>query len=459
MPDKATSLSRRQFLRLAGFAGTALASMAGGGLTACAPAPAAPAPTSVKGATERPGGKVQLVYQDWRTEWFPPMAQAMLEQFHETHPNIRVFFTLDPENLEEKMMSDFQAGTAPDVFAGCCDFFPIWAQEGYMLDLRPYVAADLDRATVDDWDPVQYKALFTRDGRQYALPKYHGALALYFNRDLFDAYKLPYPDESWTHDDYMQAMRRLTLDPDANDQIDIWGSMFDISWERIQVHVNEWGGHFVDPENPARSMMDQPPALAAMEWLRARMWDDRVMPSPLDVQKRETRKAFVNRLLAMVEDGSWALRDILDGAGFRIGLAPFPAGPARRATLATTDGFGIYAGTKHPDAAWELVKFLVSKDYGGAMARTNFLQPARSSLVEDWIGYIRDEYPNKTKDVDIAAFADGHRKGYSVVAEIFANQDAAKRIAYDAWNQVFTLGQAPIDQMRTASMEIDKAQR
>ena len=67
--------------------------------------------------------------------------------------------------------------------------------------------------------------------------------------------------------------------------------------------------------------------------------------------------------------------------------------------------------------------------------------------------------PSKTKDVDIAAFADGHRKGYSVVAEIFANQDEAKRIAYDAWNQVFTLGQAPVDQMRTASQEINKAQR
>jgi multiple sugar transport system substrate-binding protein len=205
--------------------------------------------------------------------------------------------------------------------------------------------------------------------------------------------------------------------------------------------------------------MAEPQALAAMEWLRARMWDDRVMPSPLDVQKRSTRQAFTDRLLAMVEDGSWALRDILAGANFRIGVAPFPAGPARRATLATTDGFGIYAGTKHPDAAWELMKFLVGKDYGRAMAKAHFLQPARSSLVEDWIGFVRDEYPNKSKEMDIAAFADGHRKGYSVVAEVFANQDEAKRIAYDAWNQIFTLGQAPIDQMRTASQEINKAQK
>jgi multiple sugar transport system substrate-binding protein len=456
MPDEAMSLSRRQFLRLAGFSAAALA---GSGLTACAPVPPATAPPPAAGATAQPGGKAQLVYQDWRTDWFPPMAQAMLEQFHATHPNIRVFYTLDPENLDEKMLSDFQAGTAPDVFDGCCDFFPAWAQKGYTLDLRPYVAADLDRAIVDDWDPVQYQALFTRDGKQYGVPKYHGALALYYNKDLFDALKLPYPDESWNHDDYMQAMRRLTLDEDANDRTDVWGSMFDISWERIQVHVNEWGGHFVDPQDPARSMMAEPPALAAMEWLRARMWDDRVMPSPLDVQKRSTRQAFVDRMLAMVEDGSWALRDILVGAEFRIGVAPFPAGPARRATLATTDGFGIYAGTKYPDAAWELVKFLVSDDYGLAMAKAHFLQPARSSLVEEWIGYIHEEYPDKTKDMDIAAFADGHRKGYSVVAEIFANQDEAKRAASDAWNQVFTLGQAPVDAMKAASEEIDKAQR
>jgi multiple sugar transport system substrate-binding protein len=456
MPEEVTSLSRRQFLRLAGCSAAALAGVASTGLAACAPAPVATAPPP---ATQRPGGKVQLVYQDWRTDWFPPMAQAMLEQFHETHPDIRVFFTLDPENLEEKMMSDFQAGTAPDVFAGCCDFFPIWAQQGHTLDLRPFVAADLDRATVDDWDPVQYKALFTRDGRQFALPKYHGALALYFNKDLFDAVGLSYPDESWSHDDYLQAMRRLTLDQDANDQVEVWGSMFDISWERIQVHVNEWGGHFIDPEDPARSMMAEPPALAAMEWLRARMWDDRVMPSPLDVRKLGTRQAFADGMLAMVEDGSWALRDMLVGANFRIGVAPFPAGPARRATLATTDGFGIYAGTKHPDAAWELLKFLISQDYGRAMAKAHFLQPARSSLVEDWIGYIREEYPGKTEGLDIAAFAEGHRKGYSVVAEIFANQDEAKRIASDAWNELFTLGQTPTDRMKNVSQEIDKAQK
>ena len=54
------------------------------------------------------------------------------------------------------------------------------------------------------------------------------------------------------------------------------------------------------------------------------------------------------------------------------------------------------------------------------MARANFLQPARASLVEEWVGFIREEFPENTREMDIAAFADGHIKGYSVTAEIFA---------------------------------------
>jgi len=161
----------------------------------------------------------------------------------------------------------------------------------------------------------------------------------------------------------------------------------------------------------------------------------------------------------MVEDGSWALKDILANAEFRIGVAPFPAGPTQRVTLATTDGFGIYAGTNNPDAAWELLKFLVSKQYGRAMARAHFLQPARASLVEEWIGFIREEFPQKARDVDLAAFADGHLKGYSVVAEIFANQTDARRIARPVWDQIFTFGEASVDQMEEVCRQIEEVQR
>jgi multiple sugar transport system substrate-binding protein len=205
--------------------------------------------------------------------------------------------------------------------------------------------------------------------------------------------------------------------------------------------------------------MAAPEAQEALEWLRARMWDDRVMATFLDVQNLETREAFFKGQIAMVEDGSWALKDILDNANFRIGVAPFPTGPKRHATLATTDGFAIYSKTKNPDAAWELLKFLVSLDYGRAMARAHFLQPARSSLVPEWVDYIRSEYPDRAKEVDIAAFADGQINGYSVTAETFPNMVGVGKIAEDTWDQILTLGTTPVSAMNDVCRQIEAIQK
>jgi hypothetical protein len=104
-----------------------------------------------------------------------------------------------------------------------------------------------------------------------------------------------------------------------------------------------------------------------------------------------------------------ALKNVLANAPFRVGIAPFPAGPEGRVTLATTDAYGIWEGTEHPDEAWALMKFLLDDDYVLAQAEAQFLQPARASLVPAWADIIRAEYPEETQDLDIEAFADGQR--------------------------------------------------
>lgn len=403
---------------------------------------------------------VELVYQDWRTDWFPGMAQEMLNEFHAQHPNIRVFYTPDPDDVPRTMPDIFEAGTAPDVVNGCCDFFPAWAQAGYLLDLRPMVERDLSADVIAEWDRAQYNSFFTADGAQYALPKYHGALAVYYNKDLFDAHGVPYPTRDWTYDDYQAAMSALTIDNDGNPGIDIWGSTLDPIYDRVQIHVNSFGGHYANPDDPTDCVLDEPEAVAALEWLRDRIWKERVMATTLALSKVETRRAFWEGRVAMVEDGSWALKDILANADFRVGVAPFPAGPAQRATLATTDGFAIYAGTEHPEEAWELVKFLTGKEYGLAMAEANFLQPARSSLVGDWAGFIREDFPQESAGLDLEAFADGQIRGYSVTAEVFANMQGVRTATDAAFEDILTLGIAPVgERLRQACEQIELLQQ
>jgi multiple sugar transport system substrate-binding protein len=176
------------------------------------------------------------------------------------------------------------------------------------------------------------------------------------------------------------------------------------------------------------------------------------------VQNLPITEAFISGRLAMVEDGSWSLKNILHKAPFRVGVTLFPAGPAGRVTIGTTDGFAIFKGTRYPEAAWEFLKFLISPRYGRAMSRAHLLQPARASLVDEWITDAQDQYPEQTRGMNLRAFADGHILGYSVTPEIFANQAEARRLAERAWEQIFTLGRSPVSIMRQVSEEIDLAQ-
>jgi multiple sugar transport system substrate-binding protein len=441
-------LSRRRFLKLAG------ATAAGLSIAGCSRG----SESIDSGSAAQP---VQLVYQDWRTPWFPPMVREQLEAFHAAHPDISVFYSPDPENevFQQEMLADFQAGTAADVFQGCCAHFPIWAQKGFALDLLPFIERDIEQATLDDWDIAQYRAL-SGSGIQFGVPKYHGALALYYNKDLFDRFGVGYPTETWDQDDYAEAMRRLTRDVDGDGVVDLRGSMLGIDWDRLQVHANAWGGHFVDPDDPTRCLMGEPEAIAAIEWLRALMWDEHVMATPLDVGDRSLAESFVGEKVAMIEDGSWALRDILEGAQFRVGVAPLPAGPAGRVTLATTDGFGIFSGTRYPEQAWEFVKFLISPAYGLAMAEANFLQPARLSLIDDWAAIVRNQYTGRASGLDLAVFAAGHKEGYSVTAEVFpVDMEEATRLASQAWEDILLLGNAPVGILREVATRIEETQR
>lgn len=434
-------------------------------LNACvAPAQAPAATEQQAGAAETEvetteSGQVELIYQDWATTWFPPMVEELMPLFYADHPNIKVTYVPQPDDVDVKLLAQMIAGESSDVMFGCCTWFPIIAQKGQLLDLRPFVERDLDASIIADYDPAQYNSFFLEDGTQYALPKYKGSLALYYNKDLFDEYGVAYPpEEGWTLDEYLEAMKKLTVDTDGDGETDIWGSMIDVvSEDRVQMYINNHGGHIVNPDDPADCTLDEPEALAGLQWLYDRMQVDKVMATALDVGKVGTQAAFINGQVAMVEDGSWALKNVLTNAPFRIGIAPFPAGPAGRVTLATTDAYGVWVGSEHPEEAWELMKFLQSEEYILAQARAQALQPARLSLVPQWAEIIRTEFPEKTEGVDIEAFADGQEKGYSVVVETFTNQGEVRPLLREALDLIFTLNEEPVEYMAEVCAEIEAA--
>jgi ABC-type glycerol-3-phosphate transport system substrate-binding protein len=82
------------------------------------------------------------------------------------------------------------------------------------VDLRPYIA-DLDKETIEDWSETQYRLSLRKMGCSTLFPSTRG-LALYYNKDIFDAASVDYPDEAEFHEHYLQAMEQLTTAKEPN---------------------------------------------------------------------------------------------------------------------------------------------------------------------------------------------------------------------------------------------------
>ena len=148
----------------------------------------------------------------------------------------------------------------------------------------------------------------------------------------------------------------------------------------------------------------------------------------------------------------------MKSAKFTWNISPFPKGPAKHVTLATTDAYAIWKGTKYPDAAWELLEFVTSRYFGKVLAKVFLLQPARKSVVLDWYGILRDNYP-VLRDVDLEVFGDAILEKIPVVQEIFRKPGESRELGQPAMDRIFRVGDATPDLFKEVCEEITKVNR
>ena len=102
-----------------------------------------------------------------------------------------------------------------------------------------------------------------------------------------------------------------------------------VSEDRVQMYINNHGGHIVNPDDATDCTLDEPEAQAGLQWLYDRMQTDGIMATVLDVGNVGTQAAFINGQVAMVEDGSWALKNILSQRAVPHRHRSLPRGPGR----------------------------------------------------------------------------------------------------------------------------------
>lgn len=106
----------------------------------------------------------------------------------------------------------------PDLLIAHSSYYVRWTAKGLLLDLEPFVRKsnfDLGRFT-----PAAIAQLRANDeGKLFGLAPELTSYALYYNKDLFDRYGVPYPTNKMSWDDTMRIARRFPVDPDPAKRI------------------------------------------------------------------------------------------------------------------------------------------------------------------------------------------------------------------------------------------------
>jgi multiple sugar transport system substrate-binding protein len=302
-----------------------------------------------------------------------------LAAFEAQHPSIRVKLEYTSWGQYHTKLQTLIAGReAPDVFALSGLTFHDLRERGLLTDLTPLVEAD----SLIDLDafytpPVD---LFTHGGKLYGLPRDFNTIALFYNRDLFDAAGLDYPDRTWDWNSLRAAARALTRDVDGDGRTDQWGLQvsndMEVSWGNF---VYQAGGRILDDAR-RHCLLAESEAVAALEFLTTLIHEDRVSPSPIDMESL-SGQPFRNGRIAMINSGSWTLRRLDETPDLRYGVASLPHGTTR-AAIANGVAHGISSSTRNLDAAWTLTAYLSGEEAQRLLATSGTSIPALRQVAE-----------------------------------------------------------------------------
>lgn len=336
--------------------------------------PAAPAAPAEDGSTT-------IIWAMWGGPSEIATHQAVADAFMAEHPEIKVEIMAEPwSDYFTKMQTLWASGDTsqiPDVLF----LSPIiqYAATGVLENLDPYIEAagyDLN----DFWPALLEYASY--EGSVYGFPRDISAEVLYYNKDMFDAAGLDYPDDSWTWDDLRAAAEALTVRDGS--QTTTYGLAMEGGKYQLWIGQNR-GSILDDMRNPSACTMDQPEAIEALEFFAGMMNDGIAMRSANLSQAGGDAAVFASGQAAMIIQNASRVTGFNEaGLNYDVAAVPIPEGGQRSASAAGA-AWTMSSAADNKDAAWTFLSWLQSTDGGQRIyTLSGEIVPAlRSTAVSD----------------------------------------------------------------------------
>lgn len=368
---------------------------------------------------EGDGGKVTLVYGVWDKNQEPVM-QELAKKFEETHKNIEVKVQLTPyKQYWTKVETEAQGGNLPDVFWMNGPNIMKYADAGMLPPIDDKLKdSDLK---VEDY-PKSLIDLYNVGGKQYGIPKDWDTTAVWYNKEIFDKAKVPYPKADWTWDEMRETAKKLT-----DKSKGIYGVAAAQDDQQGYYNTILQAGGSIISEDKKKSGYDQPGGVEGIQcWLD--LIKDGSSPTAEQMLENTPQDLFQSGKVAMVFQGSWMVPQFMknDAIKDKIDIAPMPKIKKNAAVIHGLSNV-IYAKTKHQKEAWELVKFLSSKDANEMVAKSGVVIPAYKPAL--------DIFLKSYSSVNLKAYTDSVE--YSVMYPVSKNTSKWTTVQDDILKKVW----------------------
>lgn len=303
------TVSRRDFLRLAG------AATAGAALAACAPAaPPAAAPAAAESAPQKSEEPITVRYGYYHTEadMLGLNQKKLLEKNNYTVPgtNVKVELLLGYET--DRAMADLAAGTAADVFwAGYGANIIEAIHEGLMVCAEDMMhSAGFDFSNFVDGLEAIYKPTIL-DSKMWGVPYEQVVVVWAYNPKVFKDAGVEPPKKDWTWQDAIDVGLQVTKDkagkhpnePGFNiNEVDVWALGPWQAWGIQEYLPYTAGGSYID-KTGTKATINTDAFYETLQWLR-----DIYQKHQVATAKQPEKGLFTGKL-AIQETGNWALID------------------------------------------------------------------------------------------------------------------------------------------------------
>ncbi len=347
--------------------------------------------------------------------WSEDQFRQYTRPFTEAHPHLTIeWLTWSAIPGSSQVFREAIAtGQATDVFQdqdtvqvswAAGDAVPLLVMQGTLLGLNQFIRRDGYDLT-DFWPGVLEHS--TWRGELYALQTHVDTQLVFYNPDLLAAAGVSAPPSDWTWQHLLDHARALTGQRGGKP---VYGFAlshsygYPLTWHRVNRNypatipwIRANGGDIVDTDL-TKSLVDEPPAREALEWLFEQRDTHAVWPSTDDVSGDELFS--VGRLAMLYGHRSFTGTLIVPQAeyGLKYGVAAAPHGPVKRANwLFPQAAFHLGAATSVPDEAWSFLRWWAGTEaqrafhHGtvrrGRVTLPSMPPPARRSVAQEVAPY------------------------------------------------------------------------